>query len=83
MTAWGAEEIWWVGFRQSQLRLMSYLSGLVEVLDVYWQNQEGILVLIVKNLDKSGILFRTGSIRARPVARYRPRKGPPQARSRT
>ena len=69
-------EYWRVGFHLDSLSLINLLSGLVEVRETFWIPKEKVLVLIVENLDRTGTLFRRGSLVATPVFKYRePQQG--------
>lgn len=51
--------------------LINNLSGLVEVLETIWQEEDRVLVLIVRNKDRSGRLFRVqGGLAANPIFKY-------------
>ena len=59
------DDLWQVGFSFDALSLIPWMSGLVRVNDVYC-NEHGIF-FIVTNLDKSGRLFVSGTLRGSPL----------------
>lgn len=66
------DHLWSVGFQLSSLPLIEHLSGLVEVLDVIFDDCDDAVVLIVKSLDETGHLFVEGNLEGIPLYRYRP-----------
>lgn len=61
------ENLWRVGFMPRALELITLLSGLVEILDVYWHVEDNALIFLVKS--KSHELFRQDSLRGTPTKR--------------
>jgi hypothetical protein len=68
----GGRDLWRVGFFANAIQLITNLSGLVEVLEVIWQEEDQVLVFIIRNKDRSGRLFRmVGGLEANPIFKYR------------
>lgn len=63
--------LWRVGFHADALEAINWMSGLIEVLDVMWYEEEQILLMVVSNYDRSGTLFKTGSLRATHIRKYK------------
>jgi hypothetical protein len=59
-----------VGFHYEALEIIQLLSGLVKVREVVWQEEQKVLIFIVENIDKTGTLFRRGSLVATPIFKY-------------
>lgn len=69
----GGNNLWRVGFYLNSLPLISNLSGLVEILETIWDEEEQVLVFIVRSKDVTGLLFKLkGGLRANPIFRYLP-----------
>jgi hypothetical protein len=64
--------LWRVGFTREAIPLITLMSGLVEVVDTFWQTEDKVLVFIVRNLDTTGTLFKQGVLRANPILKYKP-----------
>lgn len=64
------DDLWRVGFRCGSLALVRLLSGLVEVQEATWSLDKGILFLVVRNLDKTNTLFRSGHLQATQLNGY-------------
>lgn len=62
--------IWKSGFHISAFPSISRLSGLVEVLDVHWIEDKMILMLTLRNLDRTGTLFGQGGLLGSRVGKY-------------
>lgn len=66
------EGLWRVGFTREAIPLITLMSGLVEIVDTFWQKEDRVLVFIVRSLDSTGVLFKGGVLRANPILKYRP-----------
>lgn len=64
------EGLWVVGFDARYLGAANLMSGLVDIVDVRTDVQHGAVLFIVKNLDKTGCLFKTGSLKARKIDKW-------------
>jgi hypothetical protein len=67
-------ELWRVGFTLNAVPLVTFLSGLVDIFDVQYDNY-GNLLFYVRRTDKTNTLFVSGALRATKVERFKP---PPQ-----
>ena len=63
--------LWRVGFSIESLSLIRYLSGLVSIVSVFWNEDDNVLILIVRNKDISNVLFRSGILAAQPIKQYK------------
>lgn len=80
----GGNNLWRVGFYLNALPLVNNLSGLVEVLETIWEEDEQVLVFIVRSKDLTGKLFRVqGGLLANPIFRYCSPNQPLMAEART
>jgi len=61
------EGFWLVGFAADSLEAARYMSGLVDILDVRVDPRHGAVIFVVKNLDTTGCLFKTGALKAQRV----------------
>lgn len=66
------ENLWRVGFHVRSLGLLTHLSGLVDVCEIVFIPEHDMVSLVVKNKDKSGILFGEGSLKAKQIAAFQP-----------
>ena len=65
-------KLWRVGFHITSLNAISWLSGITQVLDIHWLEHQDALVFVVKNCDRSDILFKKGYLKAAMVENYKP-----------
>lgn len=65
-----AEGVWLVGFAANHAEGAQLMSGLVDILDVQVDTQHGAVIFVVKSLDKTGCLFKTGVLKARKVGSW-------------
>ena len=64
-------DMWRAGFVLDSLELISWMSGLVDVLECVWEDSDNAVVFIVKN--NCGELFKgEGGLCGTPVQGYRP-----------
>lgn len=61
--------LWRVGFTIRALPAIKWLSGLVEICDIFCSDRD--VFLLIKNLDQSNILFNEGFLRGTPVSKFR------------
>ena len=66
-----ASEMWRTGFVLDSLELVSLMSGLVDVLECVWEDNDNALVFIVRNNDKTQTLFQGGGLCGVPVNAYK------------
>lgn len=72
MLEWlSGQGLWRVGFTAEALPLINLMSGLVEIHETFWDAGQKVLVFIVSSLDKTGMLFKQGVLRANPILKYR------------
>lgn len=72
MRGWiGAPNLWRVGFYADALPLITLMSGLVTIHETIWNEDERVVVFIVTNNDRTGVLFRQGALAATPIYKYR------------
>ena len=62
--------IWKSGFHITALSALPRLSGLVEVLDANWIEDKMVLMLTLRNLDRTGTLFGQGGLLGSRVEGY-------------
>ena len=62
--------LWRVGFMPRALSLATLMSGLVEILDVYWHLGDGALIFVVRS--KSKVLFKQNSLKATVIKEFQP-----------
>jgi hypothetical protein len=60
-------EVWLVGFPVRQMGKIQLLSGLADVIDIRYDHNLQSVVFVVKNKDQSGVLFRSGTLKASSV----------------
>lgn len=65
------QNLWRVGFHLDSLPLMQFMSGMVEIKLTAYDHANDVLVFVVRCMDKTGSLFRTGYLKANSVFRYR------------
>lgn len=63
------DNLYYVAFDRAGLPLLTHLSGLVDIREVVWSEETGLLSLIVKT--KKDRLFEEGDLIAQPIKRYR------------
>lgn len=63
--------IWKSGFHISAFSALTRLSGLVEVLDAHWIEEKMVLMLTLRNLDRTGTLFGQGGLLGSRVESYK------------
>lgn len=64
-------DLWRINFHYNSLELITWLSGLVDVLEVVWLEEPGALSMVVRNRDRSGILFETGRLSAVKIKKFK------------
>lgn len=68
----GEKDLWMVGFHIHSLDAINWVSGLVDVLDVFWVPEKEAVILVVRNLDKTGLLFNGGELHGSPIDTFQP-----------
>lgn len=61
------EGLWLVGFTIPYLDGMRLMSGMVDIVDVCIDPARNAVVFVVRNLDPTGCLFKTGLLKATKI----------------
>jgi hypothetical protein len=66
------DDLFSVGFHLNALDKIRWMSGLVEIHDVVWLEEQDALIFLVTNKDKTGVLFSDeGRLLGAPLHRAR------------
>jgi hypothetical protein len=65
-------DLWRVGFHIGSLSIIRLLSGLVDIHDVLWLNNQQAIFFVVTNKDATNVLFKTGALQASRIPAFRP-----------
>ena len=61
------KDLWQAGFTLRALPMISRMSGLADILDIYWNAQDEVVIFTVRR--KSPLLFRQSSLRGNHAPR--------------
>jgi len=66
--------IYMVGFSANAVEGARFMSGMVDIIDVQVDTARNAVLFIVRNLDTTGSLFKTGLLTARKLDAWNPPK---------
>ena len=65
-----SSNLWRVGFYPNSFTLIPLMSGLVDIHDVRWHQDDNALSMIVEDRDRTATLFRNGKLVANKIADF-------------
>jgi len=72
----GGPNLWRAGFAYCGLEGIRILSGLIDVIDVIWVDQNDALFFVVRDKDKTQTVFRGGMLRGDKIHRFQSNSQP-------